>query len=92
MSPTSGECADSAPSISRPVCQFSAVLLDENKSALRHYAAQRGLVDQVDAISELAQSIVPGPASGASTPAAPVCVEFTITGPDAAELEASIRA
>ncbi|MEU4418101.1 hypothetical protein [Nocardia salmonicida] len=69
-----------------------AVLLDENKSVLRHYAAQRGLVDQVDAISELAQSIVPGPAGGASTPAAPVSVEFTITGPDATELEASIRA
>ncbi|APE36219.1 hypothetical protein BOX37_22410 [Nocardia mangyaensis] len=69
-----------------------AVLLDENKSALRHYATQRGLVDQLDAISELAQSIVPGSANEASTPVVPVGVEFTITGPDAAELEASIRA
>ncbi|MBF6250736.1 hypothetical protein [Nocardia farcinica] len=67
-----------------------AVLLAEPRSALRHHA--RELIGPLDLISDLAQSIVPGPANGASTPARPVDVEFTITGPDAAELEASIRA
>jgi len=69
-----------------------AVLLAEPRSALRHHATARELIGPLDLISDLAQSIVPGPANGASTPARPVDVEFTITGPDAAELEASIRA
>ncbi|MEV0248905.1 hypothetical protein AB0H76_20040 [Nocardia sp. NPDC050712] len=67
-------------------------LLDDNKSVLGHYAEQRGLVEQLDVIRELARSIVPGSAVGGGTPSGPVGVQFTITGPDAAELEASIRA
>ncbi|MDO3648613.1 hypothetical protein [Nocardia mangyaensis] len=67
-------------------------LLDDDKSVLGHYAAQRGVVDQLDAVRELARSIVPGSTSGGNTPTAPVGVAFTVTGPDAAELEASIRA
>ncbi|MFC4128221.1 hypothetical protein [Nocardia rhizosphaerae] len=69
-----------------------AVLLDERKSALAHYATERGVVNELDAVRELARSMVPGTAGGTSTPSAPVGVQFSVTGPDAAELEASIRA
>lgn len=69
-----------------------AALLDDDKSLLGHHAARQGLTEQFDALRQLTRSIVPGSVSGPTTPTGPAGVEFRIDGPDAAELEASIRA
>ncbi|BAD55163.1 hypothetical protein [Nocardia farcinica] len=69
-----------------------AVLLDDDRSLLGAHAARQGLTEQFEEIRRLARSLVPGAVGGPSTPAGPAGVDFTISGPDAAELEAFVRA